>query len=219
MYWRINIAHAIQSGFTLVYQFLTLLLIPFLKKKTCNLHLQIQNGLFTPWFLGITQFWNYAFEIAYTSIIIWILAWNYYREVSKFKKIDLPLKIRDEMSIQLNQSIACLYKRKRPHSGDKPRDMESNISRKQPNVMQVFQESWWNFQNRKYGTCTSVTYYYSRQQRYYDYTSSDFCATELNQKHAGTGTSLQYTTHDICNTWEKCSISSSDDPWITGRIT
>lgn len=59
--------------------------------------------------------------------------------MSKFKKIDLALEIRDEMSIQLNQSITRLYKKKRSHSGDKPRDMESNISRKQPNAMQVFQ--------------------------------------------------------------------------------
>jgi hypothetical protein len=47
--------------------------------------------------------------------------------VSEFKKIDFGLKIRDEMIIQMNQSIARLNQKEKPKGSNQQGDQEKKI--------------------------------------------------------------------------------------------
>jgi hypothetical protein len=47
--------------------------------------------------------------------------------VSEFKKIDFGLKVRDEMIIQLNQSIARLNQKEKPEGSNQQGDKKKKI--------------------------------------------------------------------------------------------
>lgn len=99
IYGWINISHAVKSGLPMFKELLALFIISLLESEHSNLHLNVKDRFIYPVLTSSSKLFNDAIKIVNSSLLLGILPRNYNSEMGKLQKIDVRLKISDEVMI------------------------------------------------------------------------------------------------------------------------